>query len=328
MDPSDIVGIAGAGAGLIGGLINNAWADSRSNKQWRRMNEMQDKMNAYNAPVAQMARLREAGLNPNLVYANGGAVMQSAVGNAPNPPNTAPIDTQGVLQMVQTVVGAMLEKDKIQANKEMQEKSIQSQEGMQEKSIQSQEGMQEKSIQSQEGMQEKSIQSSERIEFAKLSESARQADMRNAIDRAHLAVDQFMSQIAKYRADTEAMESYSRKALNEQQYRLHESLDELTLSFERGQIRELQIRNGIAEIENFLSRPGPIDKRQLAVLYDKYDIPYTQSQLDHIQYVFENMHQRLDYYSTYKNNRVGTWMEAFWDSMFKPIVSVGSIIAK
>ena len=126
MDPSAIVGIAGAGAGLIGGLINNAWADSRSNKQWRRMNEMQDKMNAYNAPVAQMARLREAGLNPNLVYANGGAVMQSAVGNAPNPPNSAPIDTQGVLQMVQTVVGAMLEKDKIQANKEMQSEQLQS----------------------------------------------------------------------------------------------------------------------------------------------------------------------------------------------------------
>lgn len=174
MDPSIITGIVGSGAGLIGGLINNAWAESRSNKQWRRMNEMQDKMNAYNAPVAQMARLREAGLNPNLVYANGGAVMQSAVGNAPNPPNTAPIDTQGVLQMVQTVVGAMLEKDKIQANKEMQSQSIKSQEEMHEASIQSQEGMQEKSIQSQEGMQEKSIQSQEDIASANRAENARQ----------------------------------------------------------------------------------------------------------------------------------------------------------
>lgn len=336
---SVIPAIIGAGASLLGGLINNEYAQSKSDQQWDRMNYMQDKMNAYNSPTAQMARLRAAGLNPNLVYANGGAVIQSAVGNAPNPPNTAPIDTQGVLQMVQTIVGAMLEKDKIQANKEMQtqsiksqeqmhEASIRSQEGMQEKSIQSQEGMQEKSIQSQEGMQEKSIQSQERIEFAKLSESARQADMRNAIDRAHVAIDQYMAQIAKYRADTDAMESYSRKALNEQQYRFHESLDQLELSIKRGEIREYQIRNGIAEVENFLSRPGPIDKRQLSVIYDKYDIPYTDAQLDHIQFVFENMHQRLDYSSAYRNNRVGAYIEAFWDSMFKPVAVIGSNITK
>ena len=126
MDPATIAGLAGAGASLVGGLVNNAWADSRTDKQFKRMNEMQDKINAYNAPVAQMARLREAGLNPNLVYANGGAVIQSAVGNAPQPAHTTPIDTQGVLQMVQTIVGAMLEKDKIQAQKdvtEMQTKS-------------------------------------------------------------------------------------------------------------------------------------------------------------------------------------------------------------
>ena len=123
---SAIPAIIGAGASLLGGFINNEYAQARSDQQWDRMNYMQDKMNAYNAPTAQMARLRAAGLNPNLVYAHGGAVMESAVGNAPNPPNTAPIDTQGVLQMVQTIVGAMLEKDKIQAQKDMQSEQIQS----------------------------------------------------------------------------------------------------------------------------------------------------------------------------------------------------------
>lgn len=126
MDPATIAGLAGAGASLVGGLVNNAWADARTDKQYAQMNEMQDKMNAYNAPVAQMARLRAAGLNPNLVYANGGAVIQSAVGNAPQPAHTTPIDTQGVLQMVQTIVGAMLEKDKIQASKDMQSEQIKS----------------------------------------------------------------------------------------------------------------------------------------------------------------------------------------------------------
>lgn len=128
MDPVTIAGLAGAGASLVGGLVNNAWADARTDKQFKQMNEMQDKMNAYNAPVAQMARLREAGLNPNLVYANGGAVIQSAVGNAPQPAHTTPIDTQGVLQMVQTIVGAMLEKDKIQAQKDVTQMQTQSNE--------------------------------------------------------------------------------------------------------------------------------------------------------------------------------------------------------
>ena len=124
MDPVTIAGLAGAGASFVGGLVNNAWADARSDKQWQRTLYMQDKMNAYNAPVAQMERLAQAGLNPNLVYGNGGSVIQSAGGNAPNPPNTTPIDTQGVLQMVQTIVSGMLEKDKIQAQKDMQSEQI------------------------------------------------------------------------------------------------------------------------------------------------------------------------------------------------------------
>ena len=350
MDPATIAGLAGAGASLVGGLVNNAWADARTDKQFKQMNQMQDKMNAYNAPVAQMARLREAGLNPNLVYANGGAVIQSAVGNAPQPAHTTPIDTQGVLQMVQTIVGAMLEKDKIQAQKDVTEMQTQSNEkvaeahdttqkevtGMQTKSnernvdvtTKSNENIATERNKTEKEMNTERIESNEKIEFAKLSESARQADMRNAIDRAHLAVDQYMAQIAKYRADTEAMESYSRKALNEQQYRLHESLDELTLAFERGQIRELQIRNGIAEVQDFLSRPGPIDKRQLSVIYDKYDIPYTDAQLNNIKFVFDNMHDRLNYTAHFKNNPIGAFVEAFWDSMFKPVASIGSIVAK
>lgn len=174
MDPSNIVGIAGAGTGLIGGLINNAWADSRSNKQWERMNEMQDKMNAYNAPVAQMARLRAAGLNPNLVYANGGAVMQSAVGNAPNPPNTAPIDTQGVLQMVQTIVGAMLEKDKIQANKDMQKEQIDSTQKLQTEKLESDANLQTEKLEADSKLQEEQIKSREKIEDANLKENTRQ----------------------------------------------------------------------------------------------------------------------------------------------------------
>lgn len=41
-------------------------------------NYFMDKQNEYNKPINQMKRLREAGLNPNLVYDNGNAVIASA----------------------------------------------------------------------------------------------------------------------------------------------------------------------------------------------------------------------------------------------------------
>lgn len=49
--------------------------------------------NEYNAPVNQMARLQEAGLNPNLVYGNGGSTVVSANGSIPkyNMPEVSPV---------------------------------------------------------------------------------------------------------------------------------------------------------------------------------------------------------------------------------------------
>ncbi len=74
------------GAGLIGtaanvgsNIITNAGARNRQDdandfnvQQWKRQNK-------YNDPSAQMARLRKAGLNPNMIY---GTSPTSAVGNA------------------------------------------------------------------------------------------------------------------------------------------------------------------------------------------------------------------------------------------------------
>ena len=281
MDPVTIAGLAGAGASLVGGLINNAWADARTDKQYRQMNEMQDKMNAYNAPVAQMARLRAAGLNPNLVYANGGAVMQSAVGNAPQPAHTTPIDTQGVLQMVQTIVGGMLEKDKIQANKEMQtqsiesqvqmhEASIQSQEGMQEKSIQSQEGMQEKSIQSQEGMQEKSIKSQEGIASANRAENARQFDLSLAhqisVDNARISIDRSLA------SSTIALQS-SQVRMNNLSAQLSESVQPYLQDKAKYEALSLAFSYGNDMLNQFLSLPQYIGEGELGSVFDKAGLP-------------------------------------------------------
>lgn len=71
-----------AAAGLLGGIVNNVGANSRQKKQneanrelaeyqWNKNLEMWNMQNEYNNPANQMSRLREAGLNPNMVYGSG-----------------------------------------------------------------------------------------------------------------------------------------------------------------------------------------------------------------------------------------------------------------
>ena len=80
----------GAALGIGTGLINRQWR--RKEEKGRRVYEkkqeldrrkydqaMWDKVNKYNNPIEQMARLKGAGLNPNLIY---GSSPGSAVGNA------------------------------------------------------------------------------------------------------------------------------------------------------------------------------------------------------------------------------------------------------
>lgn len=86
-----------AGAQLAGTSINAAsaaqtnkkqrqWAEERYNVQRKDALADYAQQNLYNSPAAQMQRLKEAGLNPNLVYGNGataegGQIRQS---NTPN----------------------------------------------------------------------------------------------------------------------------------------------------------------------------------------------------------------------------------------------------
>lgn len=49
----------------------NNWQTAENDKAWNRSVEMWNMQNQYNSPTAQMSRLRQAGLNPNLVYGSG-----------------------------------------------------------------------------------------------------------------------------------------------------------------------------------------------------------------------------------------------------------------
>lgn len=82
------LGIAGASLlgtvanGVMSGINNRAarnFAEDQANQQRQWALEDWDRNNAYNSPSAQMQRLKDAGLNPNLVYGNGATTTAQPV---------------------------------------------------------------------------------------------------------------------------------------------------------------------------------------------------------------------------------------------------------
>lgn len=59
----------------------NEWQSQENEKAYQRNLQMWNLQNAYNSPTQQMARLRSAGLNPNLVYGSG--VTGNSAGSTP-----------------------------------------------------------------------------------------------------------------------------------------------------------------------------------------------------------------------------------------------------
>jgi len=69
--------LIGAGSGLLGGIMNQIFADKSAKKAYQRQLDFWNKQNDYNLPVNQMKRLEAAGLNPNLVYGSGATTMSA-----------------------------------------------------------------------------------------------------------------------------------------------------------------------------------------------------------------------------------------------------------
>jgi len=110
MAPLIAAALISGGIGLAGSGVNS-WLQSEENDKQRkaaidaynkqRADAMADweRNNSYNSPIQQMNRLRQAGLNPNLVYGTGAAnTAQMARSSQATPPSTiAPkIDTTPV----------------------------------------------------------------------------------------------------------------------------------------------------------------------------------------------------------------------------------------
>ncbi len=73
----------GAGISAIGSLAGNIFGNSGRRREQKRANKYNlqqwHRQNAYNDPSAQMSRLKDAGLNPNMIY---GTSPTSATGNS------------------------------------------------------------------------------------------------------------------------------------------------------------------------------------------------------------------------------------------------------
>ncbi|CAF3321572.1 unnamed protein product [Rotaria socialis] len=78
MIPALIAGAASLGSQIIGSSIQNKQNQRLTDRAQQFELEMWNKSNEYNSPQAQMARLKSAGLNPNLVYGSGNVSGQSS----------------------------------------------------------------------------------------------------------------------------------------------------------------------------------------------------------------------------------------------------------
>lgn len=145
--------IISAGGGLLGGLFGlgstkmandanlqavretNAANRELARYNWEQQVDMWNRNNEYNSPIQQMQRLKEAGLNPNLVYGSG--VTGNSSSSIPTPqmptqeaPHFEKYDTSFIAQSSDAAVRAYQQQRQIDSQLSLnksQESAIQSQ---------------------------------------------------------------------------------------------------------------------------------------------------------------------------------------------------------
>lgn len=279
-----------------------------------------------------MKRLQQAGLNPNLVYAGNTATMPSATASPAQQPQTSPIDTQAVMHAVQLVVQGMIEKDKIQANKEIQSESIKAQKQISSDTNEthlvtsmldrsSRESIEASKISSQESMFEKQLQ----LDRDRYNESIREFNLtfeqRSYLENARLKLDQYLSSL-------NGKKIISETALLDQQRKLHDELDELTLLISRNKITVDMLDHGHKEIEAYLNSPGAyIDASRLYSMYKKYGIDASLDQCIDMAEYFNRIRWRERYQADWGRNYITAPFKEVAD-IISPITSILTKVPK
>jgi len=130
------------GASQLLGQGVNAFSQGKMNRKTRKWNEkMYDRQradaladwrmqNEYNTPAAQMARMKAAGLNPNLIYKGGADSVSGPVRSTdvkswnPTPPQIDPNTAGNVLSMYQNLKMREIQTDNLKQNMELTKQKI------------------------------------------------------------------------------------------------------------------------------------------------------------------------------------------------------------
>ena len=104
-----LTGLAGGlGPGLFSlgsDLLSNRGAKSRQNLANKQNVEFWNMQNAYNTPKQQMSRLKDAGLNPNLIY---GSNANTGVAGSIAPSKASPYNVQNPVPLQTMLLGAQI----------------------------------------------------------------------------------------------------------------------------------------------------------------------------------------------------------------------------
>lgn len=112
--------------------INNANMQWMTNRMWAL--DDWNRSNAYNSPLQQMQRLKEAGLNPHLVYGNGAQNTAAMVRGTDSPratvdaPRMAPIqfpDLGGMFAQIYDIQAKQAQTDNMKTQNELLQKNLQ-----------------------------------------------------------------------------------------------------------------------------------------------------------------------------------------------------------
>ena len=109
--PGLIQGLGSLGASLIG----NSGAKRRQNLANQQNVDFWNMQNKYNTPKAQMGRLTDAGLNPNLIYGSGSA--NTGVAGSIAPSKAAPYSIQNPIPLQSALLQSQIDLNKSNANK-------------------------------------------------------------------------------------------------------------------------------------------------------------------------------------------------------------------
>lgn len=108
-------GLLGAGTSVLSNILGNRVADQAAKRNFNYAVRMWNMQNEYNTPKNQIARLKEAGLNPALMYNNAASGGTASSMSAPQVQYNSPLS--GALDKIGSIMSLMQQKIAIDKDK-------------------------------------------------------------------------------------------------------------------------------------------------------------------------------------------------------------------